>query len=333
VCQVCVYFVSGLLCGRAFAEQVCLGVCWRSTEDTGDVIDDIRPVSAPKHFGRGKCLCWSLDRKVTHRAVTSIFLPNSCDCSWPQQFVLHYYPVQSWRKTHCFLRTLVYRCIYRFGVDSISCPRIRYVVGSWHYRGSYAAPIALRSLGTIAAPMLLLYVQPLIGAVVGVVVQACQGCFVRLRGVHRVSISCCLSFILLAHDLVITHAGCRCIFASCGLFWSLHVATSLALSYCSRLICCQRCSTLDTVPAFEAPFFPFAGAAARASPGPRRCCRSEPCQEPARTQAPLAPSPFRGDLAQNGAHPRAHPAVSKNQGSCVRGAYRGDCGWIKCLMT
>jgi hypothetical protein len=34
---------------------------------------------------------------------------------------------------------------------------------------------------------------------------------------------------------------------------------------------------------------------------------------PTRTQASLDPSPFRGDLTLNGAHPRAHPAVSKNQ--------------------
>jgi hypothetical protein len=43
---------------------------------------------------------------------------------------------------------------------------------------------------------------------------------------------------------------------------------------------------------------------------------------------PLLPQPFPGrpgleDLAQNGAHPRAHPAVDKNQGPRVRGAYRG----------
>jgi hypothetical protein len=72
------------------------------------------------------------------------------------------------------------------------------------------------------------------------------------------------------------------------------------------------------------------GAPSAGTPGPHRCCRSEPRQEPTRTQAPLAPSPFRGDLAQNGAHPRAHPAVNKNQESRVRGAYRGDCGWIEC---
>jgi hypothetical protein len=42
---------------------------------------------------------------------------------------------------------------------------------------------------------------------------------------------------------------------------------------------------------------------------------------------PLAPH-CRGDLAQNGAHPRAHPAISKNQGSRVRGAYRGDWLWV-----
>jgi hypothetical protein len=44
-------------------------------------------------------------------------------------------------------------------------------------------------------------------------------------------------------------------------------------------------------------------------------------------------SPFRGDLAQNRAHPRArvaraHPAANKKQGPRVRGAYRGGCGWI-----
>ena len=46
---------------------------------------------------------------------------------------------------------------------------------------------------------------------------------------------------------------------------------------------------------------------------PRRCYRSEPRQEPTRTQTPLGPSPFRGDLTQNGAHPWAYPAVDQNQ--------------------
>ena len=64
--------------------------------------------------------------------------------------------------------------------------------------------------------------------------------------------------------------------------------------------------------------------------GRRWCCRSEPRQEPARTQTPLVPSPFWGNPAQHGAHPRAHTAVNKNQGSRVRGAYRNDCGWIEC---
>jgi hypothetical protein len=46
---------------------------------------------------------------------------------------------------------------------------------------------------------------------------------------------------------------------------------------------------------------------------------------------PLQPLPGRrGDLAQNGAHPRSHPAVDKNQGPRVRrgpGAHRGGCFW------
>ena len=47
--------------------------------------------------------------------------------------------------------------------------------------------------------------------------------------------------------------------------------------------------------------------------------------------SPLDPyNPFRRDLTQNGALTRAHPAVSKNHGSRVRGAYRGDCEWIEC---
>ena len=45
---------------------------------------------------------------------------------------------------------------------------------------------------------------------------------------------------------------------------------------------------------------------------------------------PLGPQPFWGNPAQHGAHPRAHTAVNKNQGSRVRGAYRNDCGWIEC---
>jgi hypothetical protein len=39
------------------------------------------------------------------------------------------------------------------------------------------------------------------------------------------------------------------------------------------------------------------GACPPGAPATRPCCRSERRQEPARTQAPLAPSPFRGDLA------------------------------------
>jgi hypothetical protein len=81
-------------------------------------------------------------------------------------------------------------------------------------------------------------------------------------------------------------------------------------------------------------FFFLAAGPPSAPPAPRRCCRSEqPRQEPTRTQAskpPLPPSPFRRGLAQNETHPRrARPAVVINQGPRVRGAYRGDCGWIE----
>jgi hypothetical protein len=67
----------------------------------------------------------------------------------------------------------------------------------------------------------------------------------------------------------------------------------------------------------------------RAPPAPAGAADGNPDRnrlEPKPTWPP--PSPFRGDLAQNGAHTpaRAHPAVDKNQGSRVRGAYRGDCG-------
>jgi hypothetical protein len=46
------------------------------------------------------------------------------------------------------------------------------------------------------------------------------------------------------------------------------------------------------------------------------------------TPNPLGIQPLPGslgDLAQNRAHPRAHPADDQNQGSRVRGAYRSDC--------
>jgi hypothetical protein len=71
-------------------------------------------------------------------------------------------------------------------------------------------------------------------------------------------------------------------------------------------------STLDTVPQLLRRIFALCGHAPSPPPALRRCCRSEPRQEATRTQAPLAPSPSRGDLAQNGAQPRAHPAVNKN---------------------
>jgi hypothetical protein len=80
---------------------------------------------------------------------------------------------------------------------------------------------------------------------------------------------------------------------------------------------------------------PSAGGAPWGAPGPRRCCRSETRQEPTRTQATLATSPFRGDLAQNGAHPRppGPPRREQKPGTSCSGRlprYRGDCGWIEC---
>jgi hypothetical protein len=74
------------------------------------------------------------------------------------------------------------------------------------------------------------------------------------------------------------------------------------------------------------------------------CCSASQCllqlvHPPAnsvRSTALLAPQPFPGRPARprrTGRTPGPggpHPAVGKNQGSRVRGAYRGDCGWIEC---
>jgi hypothetical protein len=77
---------------------------------------------------------------------------------------------------------------------------------------------------------------------------------------------------------------------------------------------------LDTVPPPRAPPAP-AGAA---GPNPARN-RLEP-------RPPCIPAPFGETWPRTGRtpHPWAHPAVNKNQGPRVRGAYRGDCGWIEC---
>jgi hypothetical protein len=68
------------------------------------------------------------------------------------------------------------------------------------------------------------------------------------------------------------------------------------------------------------PLDPCQLLALRGAPGPRRCCRSEPRQEPARTQTRLGPSPFRGDLAQNGAPPGPPRREQKSARDLVLGA-------------
>ena len=79
---------------------------------------------------------------------------------------------------------------------------------------------------------------------------------------------------------------------------------------------------------------PSAAALLQALPGPAGAAGQNPAMNRLEPKPTLGPQPlpgFRGDLAQNGAHPWAHPAVDKNQ-HLVFGALTEVTagGWIEC---